>query len=71
MNKFKPLSDSKIRQLRFIAFGLAFLLVAIMVSGAAIGLQTAHRLNSIQSDWLDFRHVTANKGQYLSQVRNY
>jgi len=71
MSKFKPLSDSKIRQLRLIAFGLAFLLVAIMVSGAAIGLQTAHRLNSIQSDWLEFRHVTANKGQYLSQVRNY
>jgi len=71
MEKFKPLSDSKIRQLRFIAFGLAFLLVATMVSGAAIGLKTAHRLNTIQSDWLDFRHVTANKGQSLSQVRNY
>lgn len=69
--KFQPLSDSKIKQLSVVSFGLAFLLVATLAGGAVIGLKTANRLEAIQSDWLDFRHITANKGQSLSQVRNY
>ena len=42
-----------------------------MVGGALIGFKTINRLNTIQSDWLEFRHITANKGRALSQIRNY
>jgi len=64
-------SDVKIHRLRFVAFGVAFLLLATMVGGALIGFKTINRLNTIQSDWLEFRHITANKGRALSQIRNY
>ena len=64
-------SDVKIRQLRFVAFGLAFLLVATIIGGAVIGYKTLNRLNAIQTDWLEFRYVTENKGKSLSKIRNY
>jgi len=64
-------SDFQTRRLRFVAIGLAVLLVAAMVGGTAIGLKTVNRLNAIQSEWLDFKIITANKGQALSQVRKY
>lgn len=67
----KPQSEVKTRQLRFVAFGLAFLLAATMVAGVVIGFKTINRLNAIQTDWLEFRHVTANKGYSLSQIRNF
>lgn len=67
----KPESDVKIRQLKFVAFGFALLLVATIFGGAVIGFQTINRLGTIQSDWLEFRNVTANKGKALSQIRNY
>lgn len=66
-----PQSDVKIQRLRFVAFGVAFLLLATMVGGALIGFKTINRLNTIQSDWLEFCHITANKGRALSQIRNY
>ncbi len=71
IGKPRSQSDAKIRQLRLIAFGFTFLLVATMIGGAVIGFKTINRLNIIQSDWLEFRHVTENKGQSLSQIRNY
>ena len=61
--------DVKIQRLRFVAFGVAFLLLVTMVGGALIGFKTINRLNTIQSDWLEFRHITANKGRALSQIR--
>ena len=64
-------SDVKIHRLRFVAFGVAFLLLATMVGGTLIGFKTINQLNTIQSNWLEFRHITANKGQALSQIRNY
>lgn len=66
-----PPPDVKIHRLRFVAFGVAFLLVATIIGGAVIGFKTINRLNAIQSDWLEFRHVTQNKGKSLSQIRNY
>lgn len=42
-----------------------------MIGSAVIGFKTINRLNIIQSDWLEFRHATENKGQSLSQIRNY
>ncbi len=67
MGKPKSKLDAKIRQLRFIAF----FLVAAMIGSAVIGFKTINRLNISQSDWLEFRHVTENKGRSLSQIRNY
>ncbi|MCH7937130.1 MAG: hypothetical protein IH994_08590, partial [Proteobacteria bacterium] len=45
--------------------------MATIVGGAYIGFKTINRLHAIQSDWLEFRHVTENKGKSLSQIRNY
>lgn len=59
------------QRLRFVAFGLAFLLVATIIGGAVIGFKTINRLHAIQSDWLEFRYVTENKGKSLSQIRSY
>jgi len=67
----KPQTDIQTRWLRIVAIGLAALLVAAMVGGTVIGFKTINRLNAIQSEWLDFRNVTANKGMALSQVRKY
>ncbi len=63
--------DVKIRRLRYVAFGVAILLVATIIGGSVIGFKTINRLNAIQSDWLEFRYVTQNKGQSLSQIQNY
>lgn len=65
------LPGDKVQRLRVIAFGLAFLLVATIVGGMAIGFTTIERLRTLQSEWLEFRQITANKGQSLSQIRNY
>lgn len=65
-----PSPGVKIQRLRLLAFGLAFLLVAIIVGGMMIGFTTIDRLHTIQSEWLEFRQITANKGQSLSQIRN-
>ncbi len=67
----KPPSEVKVQRLRFVAIGLAFLLVATIIGGAVIGYKTLNRLYAIQSDWLEFRHVTENKGKSLSQIRSY
>lgn len=67
----KSESDVKIRQLKFVAFGFALLLVATIIGGAVIGSKTINRLGTIQSDWQEFRHVTAKKGKALSQIRDY
>ena len=66
-----PPPDVKIHRLRFVAFSAAFLLVATIIGGSVIGFKTINRLNAIQSDWLEFRCVTQNKGKSLSQIRNY
>ena len=66
-----PPPSVKTHRLRFVAFGIAFLLVATIIGGFVIGFKTINRLNAIHSDWLEFRHVTQNKGQSLSQIRNY
>jgi signal transduction histidine kinase len=68
---FQPISGAKVRQLRLVALGLAVLLVATIVGGVAIGFATIDRLGAVQSGWLEFRHVTSNKGQSLSQIRSY
>ncbi|MFQ5765409.1 MAG: sensor histidine kinase [Rhodospirillales bacterium] len=68
-SKHRP--DVKIQRLRFVAIGLSVLLVATIIGGGVIGYKTLDRLNAIQSYWLEFRQITANKGQSLSQIRNY
>lgn len=58
-----------VRRLRFIAAGVAGMLIATFVAGIVFGIRAADDFDAVRTSWDDYMSGAEAKGYYLSQVR--